>query len=202
MTAQMVIENATVVTSGGRVRANVYVSDGRIAAVTPERLPAAERVDAEGLLLMPGMVDAHVHLMDPGDPSREDFPTGTAAAARAGVTTVIEHTHARPVLTVDDLDDKRRYLADRSRVDFALAAHFFPERLDEITALWREGVAYFKAFTCTTHGASPASRRVSCGACSSALRPSTGSAWCIARTTRSPSRPSVRCVPRAASTVR
>ena len=46
---------------------------------------------------MPGMVDTHVHLMDPSATEREDFPTGTAAAAIAGVTTIIEHAHGGPV---------------------------------------------------------------------------------------------------------
>src|SRR5829696_3334037 len=99
-----------------------------------------------------GMVDAHVHFMDPGDPEREDFPAGTAAAARAGVTTVVEHTHAAPVITSSDLEDKRRHLAGRARVDFALAAHAWPDRLDEIPPVWRAGAAFVKAFTCNTHG--------------------------------------------------
>jgi len=43
------------------------------------------------------MIDAHVHFMDPGDPTREDFPHGSAAAAVAGVTTVLEHSHGVPV---------------------------------------------------------------------------------------------------------
>ncbi len=49
------------------------------------------------------MIDAHVHFMDPGDTSREDFPTGSAAAAVAGVTTVIEHSHSSPVYTATEL---------------------------------------------------------------------------------------------------
>src|SRR5207245_7330500 len=104
------------------------------------------------LLVMPGMVDAHVHLMDPADTSREDFPSGTAAAARSGATTVVEHTHARPVISEADLAEKREYLAGRSCVDFALAAHAWPDRLDEVDAVWRAGAAFVKVFTCTTHG--------------------------------------------------
>jgi dihydroorotase len=148
----LAIDGGTVVTPRGRSAANVYVLDGRIAAVTDARLEARERVDAGGLLVLPGMVDAHVHLMDPGATEREDFPTGTAAAARAGVTTVIEHTHARPVLTAEDLSEKVRYLDTRARVDFALAAHVLPGRVAHMEDVWRAGAAYLKAFTCTTHG--------------------------------------------------
>ncbi|WP_284299257.1 amidohydrolase family protein [Homoserinibacter gongjuensis] len=126
------IEGGTLVTGAGRMPAHLYVSGGRIAAVSAERLEARERVDASGLLVMPGMIDTHVHLMDPGDETREDFPSGTAAAARAGVTTIIEHTHSGAVREVADLQAKVAHLADRSRVDFGLAAHAFPDRIDQV----------------------------------------------------------------------
>jgi dihydroorotase (multifunctional complex type) len=146
------IENGTLVAGAGRSIGNVYVRAETIAAVGPDHLPARERFDASGLLVMPGMVDTHVHLMDPGDPTREDFPSGTAAAARSGVTTIVEHTHAAPIRGVAGLDAKRHYLASRSRVDFALAAHAWPDRLDDVADLWQAGVAFFKVFTCSTHG--------------------------------------------------
>ena len=90
--------------------------------------------------------------MDPGDNAREDFIRGSSAAAVGGVTTVVEHTHSHPVLTVDDLRQKREYLADRSVIDFGLMAHVFPDTIEHVPDLWKEGVAMFKAFTCTTHG--------------------------------------------------
>jgi dihydroorotase (multifunctional complex type) len=146
------IENGTVVRGSGQARLNVYVRDGQIAALANERLDARETYDAADLLVMPGMVDTHVHLMDPADTSREDFPSGTRAAATAGVTTIIEHTHGSPVRNVDDLREKRRYLDGRSYVDYALAAHAWPDRVDAVEPLWQAGVAFFKVFTCTTHG--------------------------------------------------
>jgi dihydroorotase (multifunctional complex type) len=146
------LEGGTVVTGGGRARANVYVSEGRIAAVTTERHGARERFDVTGLFVMPGMVDAHVHFMDPADTSREDFPAGTAAAARSGVTCVVEHSHGGPVRTAGDLRDKAAHLRGRARVDFALAAHAWPGHAGDAIGAWRAGAAYLKAFTCTTHG--------------------------------------------------
>src|SRR5918994_37587 len=146
------IVGGEIVTGAGRSRTNVYVRDGAIAAVTSERHRARQTFDAAGALVMPGMVDAHVHFMDPGDTEREDFPAGTAAAARAGVTTVIEHTHAAPVISAADLHAKREHLASRSRVDFALAAHAWPDRLDEVAGVYAAGAAFIKAFTCSTHG--------------------------------------------------
>lgn len=146
------IEGATVVTSGRRRRANVYVSAGRVAEVTEELRAAERRVDAGGLLLMPGMVDAHVHFMDPSSTEREDFPSGSAAALRAGVTTVLEHTHSGPVRSPADLAEKARHLAGRSHVDFGLGAHAWPGEVAQARAVWEAGASFVKAFTCTTHG--------------------------------------------------
>jgi allantoinase len=147
------IINATIVAPEGRYRGTIEINDGRIAAILEEPLGDAERIiDAEGLVALPGMVDQHVHFMDPGDTAREDFIHGSSAAAVGGVTTVVEHTHSNPVLTADDLRQKKEYLADRSVVDFGLIAHVFPDTIEQVPALWEEGVAMFKAFTCTTHG--------------------------------------------------
>ena len=146
------IEGGTLVCGRGQELTNVYIRDGRVAEVTNETRAARERVDASGLLVMPGFVDVHVHFMDPGDPSREDFPSGTAAAARAGVTTVIEHTHGSPVRLAADLARKVEYLSDRSRVDFALGAHAWPGHTADVASVWDAGAAFIKAFTCTTHG--------------------------------------------------
>jgi allantoinase len=150
---ELTIRGGDVAADGSLRAADVTVSDGRIAAVAePGAEPRGRTVDADGLLVLPGFVDAHVHLMDPGPSEREDWEHGTAAAAGSGVTTVLEHTHFAPVLDRDTLAEKRRYAAARSRVDFGLAAHLFPESIDRVPELWDEGVAFFKAFTCNTHG--------------------------------------------------
>jgi dihydroorotase (multifunctional complex type) len=143
---------ATLITSEGRARLNVGIVDGRIGYVGPQVPESTHTIDADGLIALPGGVDTHVHLMDPSATDREDFPTGTAAAATAGVTTIIEHTHAGPVRTVDDLTEKREYLQGRSNVDYGLAAHAWPGFSEHVVPLWRAGIAFFKVFTCTTHG--------------------------------------------------
>lgn len=146
------IEHGTLVTPRGRRRAHLYVADGRIAAVAHERRPADRVVDAAGLFVLPGAVDGHVHFQDPGDTTREDFITGSSAAAVGGVTTVIEHTHSHPVRDVAFLRAKVEHLRGRSLVDFGLAAHAWPDRIDQVRPLWEAGVTFFKVFTCTTHG--------------------------------------------------
>jgi dihydroorotase (multifunctional complex type) len=147
------ITNATIVDPKGHYRGTIVISGQKVAGILEEPLGnAARTIDAEGLVALPGMVDQHVHFMDPGDNAREDFIHGSSAAAVGGVTTVVEHTHSNPVLTAEDLREKREYLKDRSVIDFGLMAHVFPDTIKHVPALWEDGVAIFKAFTCTTHG--------------------------------------------------
>jgi dihydroorotase (multifunctional complex type) len=146
------IEGGTLVTGQGRRQAHLYVEGGTIAAIGDERHPARQRIDATGLHVLPGMIDGHVHFQDPGDSSREDFISGSSAAAVGGITALIEHTHSDPVRSVGFFRDKAEHLRNRSVVDFGLAAHVWPEDLLGIGDLWRAGVLFFKLFTCTTHG--------------------------------------------------
>ena len=146
------IEGGTLVGPAARARTNVYIADGRVAAVDDERRIARERFDASGLLVMPGMIDAHVHFMEPSASEREDFAHGSAAALRAGVTTFIEHTHSGPIRTRDELRDKAAFVEGRSRTDFALGAHAWPGEADLAEEAWLAGAAFIKAFMCTTHG--------------------------------------------------
>lgn len=140
-----------VVTPAGIIRGGLVAEDGVITQLG-DIAPVGEIVDITGLVAMPGGVDTHVHLMDPGPTEREDFPHGTRAAAARGVTTIVEHTHAHPIREVPDLTEKRQHLRGRSNVDFGLAAHVWPDRVSHIPDLWHAGVTFFKVFTCTTHG--------------------------------------------------
>ncbi|HLJ60397.1 MAG TPA: dihydroorotase family protein [bacterium] len=148
----LTIRGTVLVTPRGRFAADLHIKDGKIVALGALDAPGARVVDAGGLLALPGVVDSHVHFMDPGDVTREDFVTGSAAAAAGGVTTVIEHTHGAPVRDAGELRRKVDHLRQRSLVDFALGAHVWPDRLPALPDLWAAGAAYLKVFTCETHG--------------------------------------------------
>lgn len=72
----LTVRGATLVTPRGRANLDLQVSDGRISAIGPDLPSEGDVVDAGGLLALPGFVDTHVHLMDPGETEREDFPQG------------------------------------------------------------------------------------------------------------------------------
>ena len=156
MGGTLVVRGGTVVTPRGRAPLDVLIRAGRIAALLPHgedtAAAGAQVIDAAGLLVLPGFVDTHVHLMEPGDGSREDFPAGTSAALHQGVTTIVEHTHGWPVTTAGRLREKLAAVSGRSWVDFGLAAHLWPDHLGDLAALWQDGISFFKIFTCDTHG--------------------------------------------------
>ncbi len=146
------VVGGTVVRTQGCARINIGISDGRIAYLGSKIPEARETIDASGLIVLPAGVDAHVHFMEPGAEEREDYERGSAAAARAGVTTVVEHTHAWPIRNCADLETKKSLINGKSRIDYGFGAHAWPGMADQVAPLWDAGIAFFKVFTCTTHG--------------------------------------------------
>src|SRR4051794_27908242 len=149
MTYDLLVRGARVVAADGDGPADVAVLDGTIAAVGPDLEGAArEELDATVLILLPGAVDAHVHLNDPGRADWEGFATGTAALAAGGTTTAIDMPLNAIPPTVDGaaFDAKVAAAAGVARVDLALWGGLVPgdrDRLDELAA---RGVVGFKAF--------------------------------------------------------
>ncbi len=147
------IVNARMITEQGRMDGCITIDNGKIEAISASPLGSARQtVDAEGLVVLPGFIDQHVHFMDPNESEREDYIHGTTAAAMAGVTTIIEHTHSQPILSVEDFLNKKNYVGQRALVDFGFAAHIWPGQYEQLEKLWQAGITYFKVFTCTTHG--------------------------------------------------
>jgi allantoinase len=145
VTAELVIRGADVAGAGA---ADIAIADGAIAAVGPELPGAREEVDATGLLALPGVVDAHVHLNDPGRAHWEGFATGTAALAAGGTTCAIDMPLNAIPPTVDGaaFDAKVVAAAGVLRVDIALWGGLVPGDLDRLDELAGRGVVGFKAF--------------------------------------------------------
>lgn len=136
----------------GPAPADVVVRDGRIAAVTglddgPADLP---RVDAGRALVIPGVVDTHVHLNDPGRTEWEGFETGTRAAAAGGITTLVDMPlNSIPVTTTRAaLETKLATAKDHCWVDIGFWGGVVPGNAGELPAMIELGALGFKAFTC------------------------------------------------------
>lgn len=136
-----------VLQGGAFAPATVRISDGRIASVDPFD-PAADVVLGDDLVLLPGLVDSHVHLNEPGRTDWEGFATGTAAAAAAGITTVVEMPlNSVPVTTDPDaLAVKRAAARGQLAVDVAYWGGAVPENLGSLGALLDAGVVGVKCF--------------------------------------------------------
>ena len=134
---------------------DVAIADGVIADIGPELTGSPrERIDATGLVVLPGAIDAHVHFNEPGPHAgSEGFATGTAALAAGGVTTAIEMPlSSSPATTsVAALDVKLATVGHLSRVDFALWGGLVPGNLEQLEPLAQRGVAGFKAFMSETN---------------------------------------------------
>lgn len=157
--ADLVIKNGWVVTPQATLRAGVAIEGEQIAAIATEgSLPAAARViDAAGLHILPGVIDSHVHFREPGLTYKEDFATGTMAAACGGVTLVLEMPNTRPpTATRDALELKKRLAAEKACVDYGIYGLLVQENLDQLVPMIEGGVIGFKCYMGETVGQIPA----------------------------------------------
>jgi len=150
----LVIKGGKVVTPKGIVKADLAIKEGKIAAIAKSQdLPRADReIDVRGRYIFPGAVDAHAHIYDPKYVYREDFRTGTMAAAAGGVTTIIEMVLQSPVDNPDRIREKIAVGEHESLVDFSLHAGMMNDKnVKRVPEIVRLGVASFKAFTCAPY---------------------------------------------------
>jgi allantoinase len=149
----LVIRGADVVLSTGPVRADIAIAAGRIERIEPGvRADHAQVIDARGLHVLPGAVDAHVHFNEPGRTEWEGWATGSRALAVGGTTTCVEmpFNAIPPSVTAGDLQLKRELASRQSHVDFGLWGGIVPGNRHELAELAAAGVIGFKAFMCET----------------------------------------------------
>jgi allantoinase len=150
VTYDLVIRSRRTVLPDGERPAAVAVRDGRIAAVGAyaAALAADEDVELGDVALLPGLVDSHVHVNEPGRTKWEGFATATRAAAAGGVTTIVDMplNSLPPTVTADALAVKRSAAEGRCAVDVGFWGGAVPANLAELRALHEAGVYGFKCF--------------------------------------------------------
>lgn len=148
MTADLVLANAKAYVNKEIVDCSLAIDRGKIFKIGKEtNMPKAEaKIDLKNLLVLPGLTDVHVHLRDEGKAYKEDFHTGTAAAAAGGVTTVLDMPNNNPVtMSVAMLRKRIKIAKKRVLVNVGFYSEF-PENTKEIGAIAREGAVAFKLF--------------------------------------------------------
>ncbi|MGW1976405.1 allantoinase AllB [Streptomyces sp. NPDC001889] len=147
----LLVRSTRVVTPRGTLPASVAVAGDRIAAVLPYGAgagPATRVEDVGDDAVLPGLVDTHVHVNDPGRTAWEGFPSATRAAAAGGVTTLIDMplNSLPPTTTVGALRTKQAVARPGVRVDTGFWAGAVPGNTGELRALHDAGVFGFKCF--------------------------------------------------------
>jgi allantoinase len=144
----LVIRGADVVLPATIARVDVAVEGDLVAAIGGSLGPGRDELDASGCVVLPGAVDPHVHLNDPGRVEWEGIPTGTAALVVGGATTCVEMPlNSSPVVVdAEAFRAKAAAIEGRAHVDVALWGGLVPGNLDELEELAACGVVGFKAF--------------------------------------------------------
>ncbi|MBI4288531.1 MAG: amidohydrolase family protein [Chloroflexi bacterium] len=147
------INNGTLVTPQGLLRAGIGVQSGRIATISADNLPASRTVDAHGLYVLPGLIDPHVHMglgaaHGQGEATyASDFESEAVSAAVGGVTTIITSaTFGRSAESVlARMQRAKQLAAQRSVVDFKIFPFLVSKKhVEEIPELLNEGITNFK----------------------------------------------------------
>lgn len=158
--ADLIVKNGTVVTPDMTLQADIAVKDGRFVAIAAPGhlgLAAPEEFDATGLHVLPGVIDGHVHFREPGLEYKEDWRTGSTAAAMGGVTTVIEMPNTNPKTdTAENVELKRRLAEAKSYVDFGIIGLLVQDSVPQLRPMAEAGVVGYKCFLGETIGNIPA----------------------------------------------
>jgi len=145
---ELLIRNCRLVTSAGTEERTLCIEDGRIAAVLKpgEEAHAREVLDVQGQMVLPGLVDSHVHFREPGIVYKEGFETGSASSAAGGVTTVMVMPTDNPMTTTPEFFLEKKQLADgHTYVDYGLQAGLGPD-VQHVRALADLGAISFEIF--------------------------------------------------------
>src|SRR5947209_1606803 len=145
-----VVRGQRVVTPGLVRAASVHVRGGRISAVREfDDVPEGfEVIEAGERVVLPGLVDSHVHVNEPGRTRWEGFKSATRAAARGGTTTIVDMplNSVPPTTTLEGFKQKLEAAGGQCRVDVAFWGGVVPGNLRELAPLYAAGVVGFKCF--------------------------------------------------------
>jgi allantoinase len=147
----LVIRASRVITGGAETACSIGITGGRVAAIGALDAPAGPadllEIGAD-VVVLPGLVDSHVHVCEPGNTEWEGFATATSAAAAGGITTLVDMPLDSVPATVSTaaLEIKRRAARGQCRVDVGFWGGVIPGNLDQLAPLHEAGVLGFKCF--------------------------------------------------------
>jgi len=126
------IKNAKILVGDKLADKHILLENHKIREVIDEPVTVDKIIDVKHKIVIPGMIDCHVHFREPGLIQKEDFFTGSCAAAKGGVTTVFDMPNTKPATTTVELLEQKRELAKKSVVNYGLHFGATPENSNEI----------------------------------------------------------------------
>lgn len=148
MPVDTILYNTKICIRGNLIEAGLAIDNGRIVKIAKETNlpPASTKIDLDGNITLPGLIDCHVHLRDQQLAYKEDFSTGTAAAAAGGITSVVDMPNNKPA-TLDAFSLKERMKLAQKRALVKVAFNSaFPKKLNEIAEVVKAGAVGFKIY--------------------------------------------------------
>ena len=135
--SDVIVRGGSLVTPGGVVRADLAVEDGRISAIAPELAGGGEEISAHGLMVLPGVIDVHLHFNEPGREDWEGAAAGSRALAAGGGVAFFDMPLNSTPCTVGraEFEMKRRALERSSITDFALWGGLIPGNREALADL-------------------------------------------------------------------
>jgi len=143
MKADLALKNCRIWRKKSLTKTGLVIDKGKIISMTKSRLPPSnKRINCKGAIILPGLIDVHVHFREPGLSYKEDWSTGSRAAAKGGITYVMDMPNTEPpTITLRDLFDKKQ-LAKRSVVNFGLYAGISQKNLNDLKELSKQAIAF------------------------------------------------------------
>ncbi|MBI5392998.1 orotate phosphoribosyltransferase [Candidatus Woesearchaeota archaeon] len=153
--ARLLLENCNIVNKDGTFsQKNIFIEDGKIAKIESSAFVntvSYKTIDCAGKLVLPGLIDCHVHFRDPGFPEKEDFLSGSSAAAAGGVTSILEMPNTAPATFTRALLGQKRHIAShKSLVNYGFYIGAGNDNLEELNMA--ENIAGIKIYMNLTTG--------------------------------------------------
>ena len=147
--SRIVVRSDRVVTPEGERETDVAIEDGRIVAISPELPGAGTVIDARGLVVLPAVIDVHLHFNEPGRADWEGAATGSRALAAGGGALFFDMPlNSTPTVNGREVEAKRAALEAASITDFGIWGGLVPGSVPEMAEMAACGVVGFKAFMC------------------------------------------------------
>lgn len=144
--SKTLLKGGQIVSSSGIEDANILIENGKIVEITDwgEDPEVDKVIDCTRKLILPGLIDSHVHLREPGQSYKEDWESGTSAAVAGGVTTVLDMpNNTPPIVTSEELEEKRDLIKGRAYCNYGLYIGFNGKNLEEINSSNAVAVKFF-----------------------------------------------------------